>query len=479
MRVPAATTSSAGVLMKESSCRSARSRPIYAASASPPRDTCWPNRDKAASSVRFARNRLCGRMRANLPLDADRLWADVMALAEITDPARPFTRRSFTALFLEGRAFLARRFAEAGLATRIDTAGNLIGRLEGRDPALGVIAIGSHSDTVPSGGRFDGIAGVATALEIVRALRDSGTRLDHPIEVIDFLAEEPSEYGLSCVGSRGMAGSLDGRMLDLTEPGGEKLRDALRRVGGDPDRLDQARRNDIRAFLELHIEQSVVLESRSLDVGIVTSIVGVRRIEVVFQGEADHAGTTPMGLRHDALVAASNTVASVRGLAEQLAAQGPDYFVATVGILDVDPSGSNIVPGRCRLIIDARTTHPALTKRFVETIDRESLAHADAARVARATFAPLSDGPPVACDANLRAALRQGARDLGLAETDLSSGAGHDAALMSRIAPSAMVFVPCRAGKSHAPEEWADREAIAAGAAVIYQAVRDIDQSLT
>ena len=169
-------------------------------------------------------------MRANLPLDADRLWADVMALAEITDPARPFTRRSFTALFLEGRAFLARCFAEAGLATRIDTAGNLIGRLEGRDPALGVIAIGSHSDTVPSGGRFDGIAGVATALEIVRALRDSGTRLDHPIEVIDFLAEEPSEYGLSCVGSRGMAGSLDGRMLDLTEPGGEKLRDALRRA---------------------------------------------------------------------------------------------------------------------------------------------------------------------------------------------------------------------------------------------------------
>src|ERR1700686_5520675 len=164
MRVPAATTSSAGVLMKESSCRSARSRPIYAASASPPRDTCWPNGDKAASPVRFARNRLCGRMRANLPLDADLLWADVMALAEITDPARPFTRRSFTAVFLERRAFLARRLAEAGLATRIDTAGNLIGRLEGRDPALGGIAIGSHRDTGPSGGRFDGIAGGATPL---------------------------------------------------------------------------------------------------------------------------------------------------------------------------------------------------------------------------------------------------------------------------------------------------------------------------
>jgi N-carbamoyl-L-amino-acid hydrolase len=373
---------------------------------------------------------------------------------------------------------LDRRFKEAGLTTRIDTAGNLIGRLEGRHPALGVIAIGSHSDTVPSGGRFDGIAGVATGLEIVRALRDAGVQLEHTIEVIDFLAEEPSEYGLSCVGSRGMTGSLDDQMLALTDPSGETLRDALLRVGGDPDRLESAKRDDIRAFLELHIEQGIVLESQSLDVGIVTSIVGIRRLEVIFQGEADHAGTTPMGLRHDALVAAAATVTSVRRAAEELAFEGVDYFVATIGILTVDPSASNIVPGRCRLVIDARTTNPALTKRFVEIIDRESAAHAAALRVTRAAFATLSDGPPVACDPALRAALRQGAHDLGLSEADLPSGAGHDAAFMSRICPSAMIFVPCRAGKSHAPEEWSDREQIAAGAAAIYQAVKALDASL-
>jgi len=417
-------------------------------------------------------------MKTNLPLDADRLWADVMALADITDPARPYTRRSFTALFLEGRAFLAQRFAEAGLATRIDTAGNLIGRIEGQNPELGVIAIGSHSDTVPSGGRFDGIAGVATGLEIARALRQSGTRLDHTLEIIDFLAEEPSEYGLSCVGSRGMTGSLDGRMLALSEAGGETLRDALRRVGGDPDRLIEAKRHDIRAFLELHIEQGIVLEQRSIEIGVVTSIVGIRRLEILFEGEADHAGTTPMALRHDALVAAANTVVAIRRTAEQLAAEGADYFVATVGILTVEPSASNIVPGRCRLVVDARTTNPALTARFVDTIDRESAGFAAAARVTRARFATLSDGPPVVCDAELRAALRQGAHDLGVGEMDLPSGAGHDAAFMSRIAPSAMVFVPCRNGKSHAPEEWADREALAAGAAVIYQAVKALDQSL-
>jgi N-carbamoyl-L-amino-acid hydrolase len=417
--------------------------------------------------------------KSNLPLNADRLWADVMTLADITDPARPYTRRSFSPLFREARGWLARRFAEVGLTARIDTAGNLIGRIEGSDPALGVIAIGSHSDTVPAGGRFDGIAGVATGVEVVQALRDAGIRLRHTVEIIDFLAEEPSEYGLSCIGSRGMTGALDDAMLDLTEPGGEALRDALRRVGGNPDRLDLAKREDIRAFLELHIEQGIVLESRALDVGIVTSIVGIRRFEFSFEGEADHAGTTPMALRRDALVAAANTIVAVRHAAERLSTEGAGYFVATVGILTVDPCASNIVPGRCRLVVDVRSTNPELSARFLDVIDRESLAHAAAARVTRTPFKILSDSPPVACDTDLRAALHRGANALGLAATDLPSGAGHDAGFMSRIARSAMVFVPCRAGKSHAPEEWADREAIAAGAAVIYQALREIDQSLS
>jgi len=412
----------------------------------------------------------------NLPLDADRLWSDVMALAEITDPEHPYTRRSFSPLFLQGRAWLAKRFADAGLAVRIDTAGNLIGRLDGADPSLGVIAIGSHSDTVPSGGRFDGIAGLATGLEVVRSL--AGMRLGHAIEVIDFLAEEPSEYGLSCVGSRGMVGALDASMLDLMEPGGEKLRDALRRVGGDPDRLEASRRQDIKAFLELHIEQGIVLESRSLDVGVVTSIVGIHRIEIVFEGAADHAGTTPMALRHDALVAAANTVAAVRRIAEQLAAEGPNHFVATVGILSVEPGASNVVPARCRLVIDARSTNSALTRRFVEAVERDSATYAAAAHVERTSLVTLSDAPPVACDPVLREALRRGAQELGLGETDLASGAGHDAAFMSRICPSAMIFVPCRNGKSHAPEEWADREAIARGAAVVLQAVKTLDRSL-
>ena len=414
----------------------------------------------------------------DVAVDANRLWADLMALAEITDPRLPYTRRSFSPLFFEGRRWLAEKFAEAGLTVRTDPAGNLIGQLPGKLPALGVIAVGSHSDTVPSGGRFDGIAGVVNGLEIVRALRDAHVRLDHTIEVIDFLAEEPSEYGLSCIGSRGMSGALEPRMLDMTNSVGETLRDGLRRVGGDPDHLDAARRSDIEAFIELHIEQGIVLESQSLDVGIVTAIVGIRRIEIVFVGEADHAGTTPMALRHDALVAGTRTVAAVRRIAEQMAQEEQDYFVATVGVLTIEPGAANVVPSRCRMVIDARTTNRALIERFTQIIERESGQHAADARVSRAPLAILSDGPPASCDPTLRAVMEQSARELDLTTLDIASGAGHDTAFMTRVCPSGMVFVPCRQGKSHSPEEWADADAIAAGAAVVLQSVKTLDRSL-
>lgn len=415
-------------------------------------------------------------MTRNASVNADRLWADVIALAQITDPNRPYTRRSFTPLFLEGRTWLETRFRDAGLTTRIDSGGNLIGRLEGKDPALGTIAIGSHSDTVPSGGRFDGIAGLLTALEVVRSLKDAGICLNHTIEVIDCLAEEPSEYGVSCIGSRAMVGALEPAMLELTEPGGERLRDALRRVGGDPDRLAAAARDDIAAFLELHIEQGIVLESQNLDIGVVTSLVGIKRIEIVFVGAAGHAGTTPLNLRQDALIAAAKTVTSVLDIARRISAEGPAYFVATTGILTVEPNSSNIVPGRCRLVVDARSTDSALIERFVQALNKASLDHASDAHVEREPLVILSSSPPVMCDPGLRQTLHACARNLGLKATDLPSGAGHDAGFMSRVCPSAMIFIPCRNGKSHTPEEWSDPGQIAAGASVILEAVKVIDR---
>jgi beta-ureidopropionase / N-carbamoyl-L-amino-acid hydrolase len=412
-------------------------------------------------------------MRADPPIDSARLWADVMALAEITDPARPYTRRSFSPLFMQGRAWLRRRFEEAGLAVRLDTGGNLIGRLSGSDPALGTIMLGSHSDTVPAGGRFDGIAGVITALEAVRSLGNKPLR--HAIEVVDFLAEEPSDYGLSCVGSRAMSGRLEADTLSYTNADGERLCDAIDRVGGSVAHLGEARRSDIIGYLELHIEQGVVLESRHIDFGVVTAIVGIARLEIVFEGAADHAGTTPMDLRRDAGLAAARTIAWVAERAAALASAGRGYFVATAGLLETAPNAINVVPGRARIVFDIRAEDHVLATEFFAEFDRASAAIAEATRVERSRCALLSNATPAVCDAGLRALLAQSAEQLGYSAIPLASGAGHDAAFVSRIAPSAMLFVPCRGGKSHAPEEWAEPAALTAGAAVLREAVRNLD----
>jgi N-carbamoyl-L-amino-acid hydrolase len=415
-------------------------------------------------------------MAGNLPIDGKRLWDDLMRLAKITEPGKPYTRRSFSRLFDEGRTWLRQRFEAAGLQTRIDTAGNLIGRRAGSDPDAGTIMIGSHSDTVPSGGRFDGTAGVLTALEIARSLADRGVTLRHAIEVVDFLAEEPSEFGLSCIGSRGMAGVMDDRMLAYTDPSGEVLSHAIDRVGGKVTSLPAAKRSDIAAFFELHIEQGLVLQESRIDVGIVTAIVGITRIEIVFRGSADHAGTTPMHLRRDAFTPAAKTAVFVDRVARDLVARNEGLFVATIGIVSVTPGASNVVPQEARIVIDARSENRALMDDFLTALDTETLAFAKESRTERAMFARLSDTNPTACDPGLRELLRESANALGFSSTDIASGAGHDAAFVARIAPAAMVFIPCRDGKSHAPEEWAEPDALAAGTAVIAEAVLRFDR---
>lgn len=412
---------------------------------------------------------------SNLPVDSARLWADLVALAEITDPEKPYTRRSFSALFLKGREWLKHRFEETGLAVRLDAGGNMIGRLEGSDPSAGTIMIGSHSDTVPSGGRFDGIAGVLTALEVLRSLHDAGKRLRHAVEVIDFLAEEPSEHGLSCIGSRAMAGVLAPEMLDYRDGTGERLGDAIDRVGGSIASLQEARRQDIAAFFELHIEQGIVLESRGIDLGIVTGIVGIARVDVGFDGRADHAGTTPMDLRRDAGVAAAQTIAFASERAKVLASAGRGHFVATTGVVELSPNASNVVPGQARVVFDIRGEDQALVHEFIAELDEKARAIAEACRVERNTWKLLSHAKPSSFDPRLRELLTQSAGDLGFSTLAMASGAGHDAAFVARFAPSAMVFVPCRDGRSHAPEEWSEPDAIAAGAATIYEAVLRFD----
>jgi len=408
---------------------------------------------------------------------ADRIASDIAALAALTDPDRPFTRRAFTPRFLEGRAYLARTMATAGLDVRIDAAGNLYGRRAGRTPGSGVLAVGSHSDTVPDGGRFDGIAGVVAGLEIARLLSERGITLDQDFEVIDFLAEEVSIFGVSCIGSRAIAGVLPPDWLARTADD-ITLADGIRSVGGDPDRLAEAKRDDIAAFFELHIEQGPVLETAGLDLGIVTAIAGITRIEIIVSGRADHAGTTPMNARADALVAAADLVLGIRRLALERST-GPAHFAATVGEFSILPGAANVVPSSARLLIDARAEQRADMDAFLADLAMLVGTVATGHRVVIAEPPVLSDNQPTPGDADLLDRLEAAADVVGASHRRMASGAGHDMAFMARVAPAAMVFVPCRGGRSHSPEEWADAEAIALGTDTLLETLLRLDRRPT
>lgn len=411
-------------------------------------------------------------------IDGERLWNDIEALSRITDPERPWTRRSFTPRFLEGRAYLEQAFRAAGLATRIDAGGNLIGRREGSDPSGKPILIGSHSDTVPSGGRYDGILGVTAALETARALVERGIALRHPLEVCDFLAEEPSEFGLSCVGSRALSGQLTQDMLAMTRPDGMTLRDGLRFVGGDPEALAACARapGSIAAFCEVHIEQGRVLESERIALAAVTDIVGIARWRVVVSGRADHAGATPMVYRSDALVGAAALVAKAWEMANARASDAQP-LVATFGQIAIAPNAANAVPGEAVLTLEARCGDEARMAGFCDALLAACADELAALRVS-ARAEKISHAAPTPCAGVVREAISAAARDLGLSIRDLPSGAGHDAVWISRLGPVGMIFTPCREGRSHAPEESMTQQEAVDGTRALARTVLRLDAVL-
>lgn len=406
-------------------------------------------------------------------IDADRLWRRLMALAEITEEDRPWTRRSFTPKFLEGREWLHGVFEEAKLETRVDAGGNLIGRRDGSSGNLAPLMLGSHSDTVPSGGRFDGTLGVLCAVEAAQTLAEAGMTTRHPLEIVDFLAEEPSEFGLSCIGSRALAGVLSPEMLDFTRPDGMTLAEGISYVGGDPDQLASVARGEggVAGYLEVHIEQARALETAGIPVGVVTGIAAIRRRQIVIRGRTDHAGATPMGLRSDALVAASDFVSAV---ARAAAATGTP-LVATVGRLEVRPNAANAVPGEVELILEARSDDPGELDRFMDSEAPDMLATACGEGFSVETT-DISENSATPCDAGIIAAIEAAAEARGTSTLRMPSGAGHDAAFVGRTGPIGMIFAPCLDGRSHAPEEWANREDCATAAQVMLDALLRLDR---
>lgn len=396
----------------------------------------------------------------------------------MTQPDLPWTRRAFSDLFIQSREWLTAQFIEAGLQPRLDAAGNLIGRRNGSDTSAKPIITGSHCDTVMSGGRFDGIIGVLAGVEIAHTLHEQNIELVHPFEVIDFLSEEPSDYGVSCVGSRGYAGMLSKAMLNERNPQGETLAQGIARIGGDPRMLSAPLhgRDDTAAFVELHIEQGPVLETRKLPIGIVTDIVGIRRFRITVEGRPDHAGTTPMNIRRDALVGASRIIDKVDAYARAWL-NSEHYVVATVGHMLLTPNASNAVPGHVELMLEVRSNTRAALDVFVNEVLADVRPSVESLGLVLAS-AEVSDSQPTACTPFMIDLIEEAAEELSLASMRMTSGAGHDAVYMAKTGPMGMIFIPCLGGRSHCPEEWIEPEQLLDGTKVLYQTIRKLDDVL-
>lgn len=411
-------------------------------------------------------------------VDTGRLIKRIEHLAGLCDPSAPaYTRRAFTPIYLEARHWLREQFQAVGAHVSIDAGGNLVARIEGRiegRKSLPPLMTGSHIDTVVGGGRFDGIAGVLAGLEVAEVLAETGMKLRHPLEVVDFLSEEPSDFGVSCIGSQAVAGTLTHEALKRRNPAGESLADAITRMGGRPAEIGNGPlRNpgSIAAFVELHIEQGPVLEREGYPVGIVTDIVGIQRFEAHLRGRADHAGTTPMHMRRDALVAAAEVIQLIHALSRSRAYA---ELVATVGKLEVRPNASNVVPGAVDFSLDVRSPSQLLLDRFGGEL-RDAAAAAITDTGVTLEWDEMVDSPPRRCDPHVQDAIERACRAVGYRFRRMSSGAGHDAAHMSALAPMGMIFIPCREGRSHAADEWVEPADIAAGAETVLETVLQLD----
>lgn len=380
-------------------------------------------------------------------------------------------RVAFSRAEHRARQLLWHQLSALGLKPRIDAIGNVFGRQPGGDDQAPPVLVGSHLDTVPDGGRFDGAVGVVAALEIAAALGDAGFESPRPLEVVSFTGEESSRFGRGTLGSGVMAGTWEARnIIELRDAQGVALADELRRAGLDPERAHEARQSPghIAAFLELHIEQGRVLEESGARLGIVEAIAAPTRFRLTLTGRADHSGATPMGLRRDALAGAADVILAV----ERNATAVPGV-VGTVGTLRLEPGAINVVPGRVELGIDMRSAVPAAISQAIAGLQRD-IEEVAATRDLGAELVVTTREEPVALDKHLVARLDHLCAARGIAARRLVSGSGHDAMQMARLGPSALLMLPSRAGVSHNPLEWTDLEDIVSGAQVLLDLVVEL-----
>ena len=409
-------------------------------------------------------------VRSRLSVNGKRIVDHILGLAEFgKNPQGGASRVAYSDADKQGREYVLGLMRAANLDVTIDAAGNLIGRRAGSVSGLPPLLIGSHVDTVPEGGNYDGVVGSMGAIEVAQTLAENNVTTRHPLEVVIFQNEEG---GL--IGSRAMDGELTEKELDLVSRSGKTIRDGIKFIGGDPAKLADVRRRkgEIAAYLELHIEQGGILDSEKINIGVVEGIVGINWWDVTIEGFANHAGTTAMNNRQDALLAAAKFIEAVNRVVTSV----PGRQVGTVGRINALPGAPNVIPGKVVLSLELRDLDAAKINMLFERIQAETQKIAAESKT-KFDFKEINVNIPAPTDPKIRALISEAARDLNLTTKLMPSGAGHDAQDMARLGPVGMIFIPSVAGISHSPREFSHPEDIANGANVLLHTLLKLDRS--
>jgi allantoate deiminase len=409
--------------------------------------------------------------------DSGRIASMLDAIAAVSDGSEGITRLAYTEHEREVHRLVSGWLRDLGMTTRTDAAGNTIAERPGSAPGYGAIGTGSHVDSVYSGGRFDGVAGVVAAVEAARLITEQDVVLAHPLRVVVFAAEEGARFGQACIGSKAAAGLLgEQELTSRRDRDGMSLGEAMKAVGLDPARIGEARwsREDWAAFLELHIEQGRVLEDEGIPIGVVDLISGSTRLQAEVTGQPSHTGGTPMGLRADALTAAAEIVLLAEGIASDPRHRGTR---ATVGRLTVHPGSITTIPGRVSFSVDLRDVDSDRQRETVAEIARRARAVCDR-RGVRLAVHLIGDSSPVVLPIWLRELIGQVCTERSIPYRVLTSGASHDSQMVNHVVPAGMIFVPSKGGLSHVPEEWTSAVEIALGTDVLARSLLATDRLL-
>lgn len=405
-------------------------------------------------------------------IQKERLAKDFEAMARLTDVGDGINRLAFTDADWAGRQYIVDRMIDAGLTVEADGFGNVIGYKAGKNPDLPVVMVGSHTDSVPNGGNYDGVVGVLSAIEAVRSMTEDNVEHDHTIAVVDFMCEESSRFGAATLGSKAMRGELTLDDLHrLVDKKGISIYEALQSRNLNPDGIETMEyTRPVKAFTEIHIEQGKVLEHEQKKIGIVTGIAAPERFYVTIRGNADHSGATPMNLRHDALCGASKIILGIEEIAFM---QEEPPVVGTVGVVEVVPGAMNVIPGAVKLGVDirsiskvARDSVVTLIKEFIDVIcEKRGLSY---------TIEPIAQDHPVAMHPAMIREIEGAVKAVDVEYMTMPSGAGHDAMHWADVVPTGMIFIPCREGISHNPAEYTEMDDIVTGAKVLDKVLRNL-----